>query len=151
MTGRSTGLAVRSLALDDVVDLEHLGLASKLDPQVLQQRHQALAERIEVLARVPDLADSEVPVRPEGDVVLESLRQPVAGFLETADGFVVLGGNHIAGGRKAGEDLRLAGVHDRCRGRSGGGHWMASFVWMLSDRADLQPNTSSASPGGRGF
>jgi hypothetical protein len=63
------------------VDLEHLGLARQLDPKVLQQRHKTLTERLELLSRVPDLADSEVAVRTEGDVVLKSLRQPVAGLL----------------------------------------------------------------------
>src|SRR6266496_3138300 len=82
----------RLLPPDDVVDLEHLGLARKLDPDVLQHRHETLAERVELLSRVPDLADSEVTVRLEGDVVLKSLRQPVARLLQTADGFVVLVG-----------------------------------------------------------
>ena len=49
------------LALDDVVDLEHLGL-TRLDPNVFQHRHEALAERFELLPRVPDLTDSELAV-----------------------------------------------------------------------------------------
>src|SRR5438105_6022753 len=110
------------LALDDVVDLEHLGLARKLDPDVLKHWHEALTERVELLARVPDLADSEVTVRLEGDVILESLRQPVARLLEAADGFVVLFGSHTGRGREAGKKARLASVHDRCGGRIGGGH-----------------------------
>ena len=40
----------RVLALDDVFDLERLGLARKLDPNVLQRRHEALAERVELLS-----------------------------------------------------------------------------------------------------
>jgi hypothetical protein len=71
------------LALDDVVDLEHLGL-TRLDPNVLQHRHEALTERVELLPRVPDLTDSELAVRLEGDVVLESLRQPVASIRGSA-------------------------------------------------------------------
>ena len=59
------------------MDLEHLGL-TRLDPNVVQHRHQPLAEDVELLARVPDLADPELAVQLEGDVVLESLRQPVA-------------------------------------------------------------------------
>src|SRR6266540_3782968 len=95
-------LVTRSvLALDDVVDLEHLGLARKLDPDVLKHWHEALTERVELLARVPDLADSEVTVRLEGDVILESLRQPVPRLLEAADGFVVLFGSHTGRGREA--------------------------------------------------
>ena len=39
----------RVLALDDVFDLERLGLARKLDPNVLQHRHQTLTERVELL------------------------------------------------------------------------------------------------------
>jgi hypothetical protein len=49
------------LALDDVVDLEHLGLTG-LDPNVFQHRHEALAERVELLLRVPDLTDFELAV-----------------------------------------------------------------------------------------
>src|SRR4029079_829843 len=78
------------LALENAVDLEHFGLARKLDPDVLQHRHEALTERVELLFRLPDLSDSEVAVRLESDVVLKSVRQPVAGLLQTADGFVVL-------------------------------------------------------------
>src|SRR6266566_4792990 len=65
------------LALDDVVDLQNLGL-TWLDADVLQHRHETLTERVELLLRVPDLADSQLAVRLEGDVVLESFRQPVA-------------------------------------------------------------------------
>src|SRR5438270_7866040 len=110
------------LALDDVVDLEHLGLARKLDPDVLKHWHKALTERVELLARVPDLADSEVAVRLEGDVILESLRQPVARLLEAADGVVVLFGSHTGRGREASKQARLATVHNRYSGRIGGGH-----------------------------
>src|SRR3954465_4246212 len=59
------------LALDDVVDLEDLGLTG-LDPSVFQYRHEALAERVELLPRIPDLTDDELAVRFEGDVELES-------------------------------------------------------------------------------
>src|SRR5215211_6240868 len=92
------------LALDDVVDLKPLGLARKLDANVLQHRHQALTERVELLARVPDLVDSDVTVRAEGDVVLKSLGQPVARLLQTTDGLVVLFGSHVVRGREARED-----------------------------------------------
>src|SRR3954468_7061679 len=64
------------LALDDVVDLEHLGLAFELDPSVLEHRHQTLAEGVELLARVPNLANAEIPLRAESDVVGKSLRRP---------------------------------------------------------------------------
>ena len=49
------------LALEDVVDLEHLGL-TRLDPNVLQHRHEALAERFELVPRVPDLTDFDLAV-----------------------------------------------------------------------------------------
>lgn len=68
--------AVGRLALENVVDLKHFGLARKLDPDIVQHGHEALTERVELLLRVPDLADSEVAVRLEGDVVLESVCPP---------------------------------------------------------------------------
>src|SRR5437763_266421 len=140
-------LVTRSgLALDDVVDLEHLGLP-RLDPDLVQHRHEALTERVELLARVPDLTDAEVAVRLEGDVVVESLRRPVAHLLQTADGVVVLLGRHAGRGREASEDPRLAGVHGR--GRNSGGHsWPPSCGCSRPSR----PTTERVlrSPGGRG-
>src|SRR4051794_6577545 len=127
------------LALDDVVDLEHLGLARKLDSNVLQHRHEALSKCIELLSRVPDLADSEVPVRLEGDVELESLRQPVARLLQPADGLVVLLGRHVGRGREAGKDPCLAGVQGR--GRSIGGH-----SWPPLDGLPLAKPTYNRTP-----
>jgi hypothetical protein len=64
---------VRELPPDDVVDLNHFG-RTRVDPNVLQDRHKALTEGIELRLRVPDLADSELPARVEGDVELESVR-----------------------------------------------------------------------------
>jgi hypothetical protein len=66
------------LALDDLVDLKHLGARPKARPQrPSAPASQALTERVELLSRVPDLADSEVTLRTESDVVGESLRRPV--------------------------------------------------------------------------
>src|SRR3954449_2183622 len=107
------------LALDDVVDLEDLGLTG-LDPSVFQYRHEALAERVELLPRIPDLTDDELAVRFEGDVELESLRQPVPRLLQLGHGLVVLLRGHMGRGREAGENARLPCVHDRRRGRIGG-------------------------------
>jgi hypothetical protein len=39
-----------ALARDDVMNLEQLGLARKPDSNVLQHRHEALTERVEMLA-----------------------------------------------------------------------------------------------------
>ena len=76
--------------------LEQFRLA-RLYTDVGQHRHKALTERLELLPRVPDLADAEVAVRTEGDVVLEPVRRPVAGVIKTAEGFVVLLRSHIRG------------------------------------------------------
>ena len=59
------------LALDDVVNLEDLWFAGKLDSGVGQYGHQPLTERLELLPRVPDFADTQVPFRPEANVVIE--------------------------------------------------------------------------------
>src|SRR5436190_3125773 len=129
------------LAADDVVDLEHLGRA-RVDPNVLQDRHEALTEGIELCLRVPDLADSELPARFEGDVELESFREPIARLLQTPNRLVVLLGRN-RGGSEPDEHARRTVVHRRrCCRRGTGGHEMASFVWVPSDGANLQPNTS---------
>jgi hypothetical protein len=39
-----------ALALDGVVDLEHFRFTGKLDPDILQHRHQPFAERVELLS-----------------------------------------------------------------------------------------------------
>src|SRR5215210_6196039 len=108
---RPLPLRDQSLALDDVVDLKHLRLA-RLDPNLFQDRHEALTERLELRWRVPDLADSELTVRLEGTVEFKSLRRPGAHLLQPADGFVVLVRGHTGRGREADEHARLlAGVH----------------------------------------
>src|SRR6266511_2567886 len=78
----------------------------QFDAKVLQHRHEALTERVELLARVPDLADSEVPLRTESDVVGESLPRPVAQRLEAAEGLVVLLTGHRGRGLEASKDAR---------------------------------------------
>src|SRR6185295_1773747 len=121
-TSALTGARTRALALDDVVDLEHLGLTLELDPNVVQHRLQSLTERVELLARIPDLADAQVALRAESDVVGEALRRPVAGLLEAADAFIVLLRRHSRRGREAGKDARLAIAHRRGRRLHVGGH-----------------------------
>jgi hypothetical protein len=113
----------------------------KLDPDVLKHWHEALTERVELLARVPDLADSEVAVRLEGDVILESLRQPVARIVEAADGVVVLLGSHTGRGRERASRLVLrASITGAADGL------VVAIDGLLRvdapDRADLQPSTA---------
>lgn len=55
------------------VDLEYLRLARELDSDFGQNRHETLAERLELLPRVPDLAHPQVLPRAEADVVVEPL------------------------------------------------------------------------------
>src|SRR6185436_1347471 len=134
----SASPAPRSLPLgfltpDDVVDLEHLGRA-RIDPNVLQDRHEALSERIELRLRVPDLADSELPARLEGDVELESFREPIAGLLQTPNRLVVLLGRG-RGGSEADEHARRTVVHRRrcCRRGTGGHEWPPSYGCLLTE------------------
>src|SRR4051794_23795459 len=78
------------LAPDDVVDLEDLRLAW-LYPHIGQYRHQALAERLPLLPRVPDLANTDAAIHEEGDVVFQSIRGELTAIpFQAADGFVVL-------------------------------------------------------------
>jgi hypothetical protein len=58
----------RRLAFDEVVNLEDLWLAGQLDPDVGKYGHQLIAKRLQLLSRVPDLADSQVVRRPEKNV-----------------------------------------------------------------------------------
>src|SRR5438552_13669810 len=101
-------------ALDDVVDLQHFRLAREFDANVGQYRHQTLDGRIELLPRIPDLADSEAPARTESDVIDKPVRWPLAGgILHSLDGFVVLLARHVRCCSEASEDARV---------RRGGGH-----------------------------
>ena len=64
------------LALDDVVDLKELWLAGELDPKVGQDGHQGLTVGFELLPRVPDFADSQIPVCSKENVVVHAVRRP---------------------------------------------------------------------------
>src|SRR5215216_6019735 len=77
------------LALDDVVDVEHLWLAW-LDPDIGQHWHQTLAKRFELLARVIDLANAKVTLRAEADVVIHPVGGKVTGVRQATDTLVVL-------------------------------------------------------------
>src|SRR5213075_245137 len=96
--------------------------------------HEALPEGIELRLRVPDLADSELPARLEGDVELESFREPVAGLLQTPNRLVVLLGRDRGGG-EADEHARRTVVHRRrcCRRGSGGHEWPPSYGCLLAE------------------
>jgi hypothetical protein len=50
------------LTLRDVVNLEDLRLSREPDSNVGEDGLQVLAEGIELLSRVPDLADAEIPL-----------------------------------------------------------------------------------------
>src|SRR5215212_1256239 len=81
----------RPLALRYLVRLEDLGLARHFDAGLCQQRHQPLAEGLPLLTGVPDLADHEVSVGAEADVVVESVSRPFeAGLFELLVRRVVL-------------------------------------------------------------
>src|SRR5204862_6425423 len=83
-------VTLRALAaLDDVVNLEDVWLACELDSGVGQHWRQPFAERGELFPRVPDLADLEVAVRTEADVVVEPVGRKIAGFSNLLQGLVV--------------------------------------------------------------
>src|SRR5215213_11199045 len=86
------------LAPDDVVNLQHLWFAG-IDPNLGQHGHEPLAECVELLPGVPDLADAKVALGTEADVVVESVGWEVTGFLELADAFVVLRGGQGCGSK----------------------------------------------------
>src|SRR4249919_2863027 len=52
------------LAPDRVVDFHDLR-RSGIDPDISEERHETLSERLPLLFRIPDLTDAEVPVRHE--------------------------------------------------------------------------------------
>src|SRR5215210_2039018 len=79
------------------VSVEDLRLTRKLDACLLQPRPKLLAEGLDLLRRLPDLAHPDVVLRPEADVKLAALRGPVPGPRElVADGVVLLLG-HVRG------------------------------------------------------
>src|SRR5437588_6406488 len=99
-TGRSEGAAIltsrakreRDLSLDDVVNLQYFRLAW-VDPHLGQDRAQALSKCVELLPRVPDLADLEVAVRAKAKRIVESVcRKHTSLRQSTDDCFVLLCG-----------------------------------------------------------
>lgn len=73
------------------MDLEDLGFAG-LYPDFGEDGHEAFAERPELLLRVPDLADPEVWLGSEADVVVHPVGWERAHLLEASPGLVVLCG-----------------------------------------------------------
>jgi hypothetical protein len=71
------------------VDLKRLRFA-RVYAHVREKGHEALPERIDLLPRIPNLADSEVPVRNEAHVDIQPVRREVPGVLKMADRLVVL-------------------------------------------------------------
>jgi len=88
VTPTAWSLVFAGLAPDDVVNLQELRLAW-VYPDLLQQRHEALPEGVHLLLRVPDLANSDVSVRQEADVVVQAVWRPLP-FFKTANRLVVL-------------------------------------------------------------
>src|SRR3954447_4747442 len=92
-----SGRRARWSALDDVVNLKDVWRIGELDAGAGEDRHQTLAECLELLPGVPDLADLKVAIRTEADVVVEPGRWPFAGVLELANRLVVLLGMRAVG------------------------------------------------------
>src|SRR5687767_5220104 len=92
-----SGRRARWSALDDVVNLEDVRRVGELDAGAGEDRHQTLAEGLELLPRVPDFADLKVAIQTEADVVVEPARWPFAGVLDLANRLVVLLGSESDG------------------------------------------------------
>src|SRR5436190_17879375 len=80
---------LRALSLDDVVNLKHFRLA-RVNPQLSENRAQALSKRVELLPRIPDLADLEVAVRAKAKLIVEPVCWKHTRLREATDNFVVL-------------------------------------------------------------
>ena len=66
------------------MDLEDVRRAGELDAGGGEDRHQTLAESLELLPRIPDLADLEVAGQTEADMVVAPGRWPFACVREQA-------------------------------------------------------------------
>src|ERR1700694_4032335 len=77
------------LAPDDVMYLDHFRLA-RIYAEFRQDRREARTESVELLLRVPDLADFKVVARSEADLVVESVRGKDAFLIQATDDAVVL-------------------------------------------------------------
>src|SRR3954454_6793478 len=109
-----SGRRARWSALDDVVNLEDVWRIGELDAGAGEDRHQTLAEGLELLPRVPDLADLKVAIRTEADVVVEPGRWPFAGVLELPNRLFVLVGSE-GDGTETDDDAHDMSLRDRGR------------------------------------
>jgi hypothetical protein len=139
------GACGESLALDDVVDLEHLRRAEEPDPSILEHRHQPLPEGVELLLGIPDLGDAQVPLGAESDVGGQSLRWPLAGLLKPADAFVALLGGHVGRGGEADKLTRFVMLRVAASGLVVA--MTASFVWTLPTEPTYKRALPWRSPG----
>ena len=73
--------------------LEDVRRVGELDADAGKNRHQTLTEGLELLLRVPDLADLKGAIRTEADVVVEASGWPFAGVLDLANRLVVILGS----------------------------------------------------------
>src|ERR1044071_6208122 len=113
---RSTTRPARAAGLppDDVVDLDDLGWAGELDTVRGEDRHQALTERLELLHRVPDLADPEAATGTECDVVLEPVGRELARRLDCGHGRVVVLGCHAGRACETDKDAHVLPPSSDC-------------------------------------
>ena len=68
----------QSSAPDDVVNLEDLRLTRMFECDVGENRHDARAERLQLLLRVPHLAHEQLTIREKRDVIVETVRGHLA-------------------------------------------------------------------------
>jgi hypothetical protein len=87
------------------VNLHQLWFA-RFDSDLGEDGHQPLAEFVELLLGVPDLADAKVAIGTEADVVVESVRRKDTRLLELADALVVLYRCQGRGGKALTEKLQ---------------------------------------------
>jgi hypothetical protein len=68
---------VPRLTPDDVVDLEDFRVTRMFERNVSQKRHDALAERLQLLPRVPHFAHQQLTIRMKGRTALPAAATPV--------------------------------------------------------------------------
>src|SRR5690242_6343763 len=86
------------------MNLDDLRWPGKLDAGGREDRHEPFTERLELLLRVPDLADPEAATRTESDVIVEPIRRKLARCLDARHRLVVLLGCQARRSGKADKD-----------------------------------------------